>query len=254
MIGLYMAVLIVAFVLIKADYTRGLRASEARNAAIFLGEERVLDSLRTGNGIFSSLFNESGLIKWSYELANAHRNSKAPLFNHEKASDSMLAKTDAFWESCRLAVQRFVFMFYWLPVLIPFIIAAMVDGAMTREIRNPNRLRLCTNEQQKVTMRSLVKLTLRARPDRIVLGEIRGPEAFDLMQAMNTGHDGCMASIHANSAKAALSRLETLVLTANTGWPIEANLVVGGSRSGLGCGYSQRLQESRRAELPTIFQ
>lgn len=135
MIGLYMAVLIVAFVLIKADYTRGLRASEARNAAIFLGEERVIDSLRTGNGIFSSLFNESGLIKWSYELANAHRNSKAPLFNHEKASDSMLAKTDAFWESCRLAVQRFVFMFYWLPVLIPFIIAAMVDGAMTREIR-----------------------------------------------------------------------------------------------------------------------
>lgn len=98
----------------------------------------------------------------------------------------------------------------------------ILEDTVELVIKNPNRLRLCTNEQQKVTMRSLVKLTLRARPDRIVLGEIRGPEAFDLMQAMNTGHDGCMASIHANSAKAALSRLETLVLTANTGWPIEA--------------------------------
>lgn len=98
----------------------------------------------------------------------------------------------------------------------------ILEDTVELVIENPNRLRLCTNEQQKVTMRSLVKLTLRARPDRIVLGEIRGPEAFDLMQAMNTGHDGCMASIHANSAKAALSRLETLVLTANTGWPIEA--------------------------------
>lgn len=98
----------------------------------------------------------------------------------------------------------------------------ILEDTVELVIKNPNRLRLCTNEQQKVTMRSLVKLTLRARPDRIVLGEIRGPEAFDLMQAMNTGHDGCMASIHANSAKAALSRLETLVLTANTGWPMEA--------------------------------
>lgn len=98
----------------------------------------------------------------------------------------------------------------------------ILEDTVELVIQNPNRLRLCTNEQQKVTMRSLVKITLRARPDRIVLGEIRGPEAFDLMQAMNTGHDGCLASIHANSAKAALSRLETLVLTANTGWPMEA--------------------------------
>ncbi len=98
----------------------------------------------------------------------------------------------------------------------------VLEDTVELVIKNPNRLRLCTNEQQKVTMRNLVKITLRARPDRIVLGEVRGPEAFDLMQAMNTGHDGCMASIHANSAKAALSRLETLVLTAGTGWPIEA--------------------------------
>lgn len=125
----------------------------------------------------------------------------------------------------------------------------ILEDTVELVIQNPNRLRLCTNEQQKVTMRSLVKLTLRARPDRIVLGEIRGPEAFDLMQAMNTGHDGCMASIHANSAKAALSRLETLVLTANTGWPIEAiRHEIGGTVHGLvhmerGAGGKRRIAE-----------
>lgn len=135
MIGLYIAALVVAFIMIKAEYARELRISEARGAVVLLGEERVLDSLRTGNGIFAGLFNDTGIIKWSYGLANANRNSKAPLFNQEKVSDSMLSKTDAFWEMCRLAIQRFVFLLYWLPVMIPFIIAASVDGAMAREIR-----------------------------------------------------------------------------------------------------------------------
>lgn len=135
MLGMYLAALIVAFVMIKAEYARDLRVSEARGAASVLGQERAVDSLKTGNAVFMSLFAESGVIKWSYELANSHRNSKAPLFNQEKVSESMMTKTDAFWEMCRLAVQRFVFMLYWLPVLIPFIIAAMVDGAMAREIR-----------------------------------------------------------------------------------------------------------------------
>lgn len=60
-------------------------------------------------------------------------------------------------------------------------------------------------------MRSLVRNCLRMRPERIIVGEVRGPEAFDLLQAMNTGHDGSMGTLHANSPREALSRLESLV-------------------------------------------
>jgi pilus assembly protein CpaF len=63
----------------------------------------------------------------------------------------------------------------------------------------------------EVTMRDLVKNTLRMRPDRIILGEIRGAEALDVLQAMNTGHDGSLATIHANRPREALTRLENLV-------------------------------------------
>ena len=94
----------------------------------------------------------------------------------------------------------------------------------TPELRLPalNQVQLQSNAQAGITMRDLLKLALRYRPDRIVVGEVRGAESFDLLQAMNTGHDGGAASIHANSAVQALARLETLVLTANTGWPLEA--------------------------------
>lgn len=64
----------------------------------------------------------------------------------------------------------------------------------------------------EVTVRDLVKNAMRMRPDRIIIGEVRGAEAFDLLQAMNTGHDGSLTTLHANSAKDALSRLETMVL------------------------------------------
>jgi len=71
----------------------------------------------------------------------------------------------------------------------------------------------------EVTIRSLVVNALRMRPDRIVVGEVRGPEALDLLQALNTGHDGSLSTVHANSPEDALRRLETLALMAGVGLP-----------------------------------
>jgi pilus assembly protein CpaF len=70
-----------------------------------------------------------------------------------------------------------------------------------------------------VTISDLVRATLRHRPDRILVGEVRGPEAFDLLQALNTGHLGSLTTIHANSAEQALTRLAHCVMTANVGLP-----------------------------------
>jgi pilus assembly protein CpaF len=70
-----------------------------------------------------------------------------------------------------------------------------------------------------ITIADLVRATLRHRPDRIIVGEVRGGEAFDLLQALNTGHLGSLTTIHANSAEQALTRLAHCVLTANTGLP-----------------------------------
>jgi len=72
---------------------------------------------------------------------------------------------------------------------------------------------------EEVTMRDLVRNALRMRPDRIIVGEVRGPEAFDMLQAMNTGHEGSMTTIHANHPRDCLSRLENMVMTANLGLP-----------------------------------
>jgi pilus assembly protein CpaF len=71
----------------------------------------------------------------------------------------------------------------------------------------------------EVTIRDLLRNALRMRPDRIVIGEVRGPEALDLLTALNTGHDGALSTIHANSPADALSRLETLALMAGVGLP-----------------------------------
>lgn len=70
-----------------------------------------------------------------------------------------------------------------------------------------------------VTITDLLRATLRHRPDRILVGEVRGAEAFDLLQALNTGHLGSLSTIHANSAEQALTRFAHCVLTANVGLP-----------------------------------
>jgi pilus assembly protein CpaF len=74
--------------------------------------------------------------------------------------------------------------------------------------------------QGEVTTRQLVRNSLRMRPDRIVVGEVRGPEALDMLQAMNTGHEGSLTTIHANSTKDALARLETMVVMAGFELPV----------------------------------
>ena len=74
----------------------------------------------------------------------------------------------------------------------------------------------------QISIRDLVKNALRMRPDRIIVGECRGAEAVDMLQAMNTGHDGSLTTIHANSPRDALARTETLVLTAGFDLPLKA--------------------------------
>jgi pilus assembly protein CpaF len=83
------------------------------------------------------------------------------------------------------------------------------------ETRPPN-----IENEGEITMRQLIKNCLRMRPDRIIVGEVRGAEAFDLLQAMNTGHDGSMGTIHANSTREALGRLASLVLSSGVSIPL----------------------------------
>jgi pilus assembly protein CpaF len=91
------------------------------------------------------------------------------------------------------------------------------DHIVRLETRPPN-----IEGQGAVTARDLVRNALRMRPDRIVIGEVRGGEALDMMQAMNTGHDGSISTVHANSARDALSRLETMMLMAGINLPERA--------------------------------
>jgi pilus assembly protein CpaF len=91
------------------------------------------------------------------------------------------------------------------------------DHVITLEARPPN-----IEGQGEVRIRELVRNALRMRPDRIIVGEVRGPETLDMLQAMNTGHEGSLTTIHANSPRDALARLETLVLTAGVELPLRA--------------------------------
>jgi pilus assembly protein CpaF len=91
------------------------------------------------------------------------------------------------------------------------------EHVITLEARPPN-----IEGQGEVRIRELVRNALRMRPDRIIVGEVRGAETLDMLQAMNTGHEGSLTTIHANSTRDALSRLETLVLTAGVELPLRA--------------------------------
>ena len=92
-----------------------------------------------------------------------------------------------------------------------------VDNLVSLETRNANAA-----GTGLITIRDLIKSSLRMRPERIVVGEVRGGEALDMLQAMNTGHDGSLSTGHANSTKDMLSRLETMVLQGADGLPLEA--------------------------------
>jgi pilus assembly protein CpaF len=91
------------------------------------------------------------------------------------------------------------------------------EHVITLESRPPN-----IEGQGEIRIRELVRNALRMRPDRIIVGEVRGAETLDMLQAMNTGHEGSLTTIHANSPRDALSRLETLVLTAGIELPLRA--------------------------------
>lgn len=92
-----------------------------------------------------------------------------------------------------------------------------IDNLVRLETRNAN-----ASGSGEVTIRNLIKSSLRMRPERIVVGEVRGGEALDMLQAMNTGHDGSLSTGHANSTTDMLSRLETMVLQGSEGLPLEA--------------------------------
>lgn len=92
-----------------------------------------------------------------------------------------------------------------------------VDNLVRLETRNAN-----ASGAGQITIRDLIKSSLRMRPERIVVGEVRGGEALDMLQAMNTGHDGSLSTGHANSTEDMLSRLETMVLQGAAGLPLEA--------------------------------
>ena len=92
-----------------------------------------------------------------------------------------------------------------------------ISNLVSLETRNAN-----TSGRGEITIRDLIRSALRMRPERIIVGEVRGAEALDMLQAMNTGHDGSLSTGHANSTRDMLSRLETMVLQGNAGLPLPA--------------------------------
>ena len=102
-----------------------------------------------------------------------------------------------------------------------------IEDAAELQLQQPHVVRLETRlanleGKGEITQRDLVRNALRMRPDRIIIGEVRGPEAFDMLQAMNTGHDGSMSTIHANTTRDAVTRIENMVQMGNMGLPVRA--------------------------------
>jgi pilus assembly protein CpaF len=102
-----------------------------------------------------------------------------------------------------------------------------IEDAVELQLRQNHVVRLESRPANvegrgEVTIRDLVRNALRMRPDRIIVGEVRGPEALDMLQAINTGHDGSLATVHANSPRDALARIETMVLMAGYDLPLRA--------------------------------
>src|ERR687890_2356774 len=112
----------------------------------------------------------------------------------------------------------------WLPVAERIV---TIEDAAELQLRQPHWLRLeyrppNIEGRGEITIRDLVRNALRMRPDRIVVGEVRGGEALDMLQAMNTGHDGSLSTIHSGSPRDALSRIETMTMMAGFDLPIRA--------------------------------
>jgi pilus assembly protein CpaF len=102
-----------------------------------------------------------------------------------------------------------------------------IEDAVELRLQQPHVVQMETRAANiegvgQIPQRELVRNALRMRPDRIIIGEVRGPEAFDMLQAMNTGHDGSMSTVHANSPRDALYRLENMVMMANFNLPLAA--------------------------------
>src|SRR5271170_7971161 len=108
------------------------------------------------------------------------------------------------------------------------------EDAAELQLQQPHVVRLETRPpnlegQGQITMRDLVRNCLRMRPERIIVGEVRGPEAFDLLQAMNTGHDGSMGTLHSNSPREAMSRCESMITMGGFSLPVKTirEMIVG---------------------------
>jgi pilus assembly protein CpaF len=124
-----------------------------------------------------------------------------------------------------------------------------IEDAAELQLQQPHVVRLETRPpniegQGEITQRALVRNALRMRPDRIILGEVRGGEAFDMLQAMNTGHDGSMATVHANTARDALMRVENMVSMGEGGISLPSRV----ARQQMAAALSAVLQVQRLAD------
>jgi pilus assembly protein CpaF len=141
-----------------------------------------------------------------------------------------------------------------------------IEDSAELQLQQPHVVRLETRQvnvegRGQITQRDLVRNSLRMRPDRIVVGEVRGAEALDMLQAMNTGHDGSLTTIHANSSRDALSRVETMVAMTGITFPLSAlrnqiasaiDVIIHMERQEDGCRRIISVQEISGLEADTI--